>query len=88
MADKTEPREPTFEEAVTADWRNAYERDIQSMSPVQKFALKQAWDAVEKSKPDTERDFARKVSRMGNNEFNALVSDVTYDASRAKSGLK
>jgi hypothetical protein len=85
MAEKTEP---SFEEAVKDDWRAAYARDIQSMSPVQKFALKQAWDEAESSKPDSERDFARKVSRMSNNDFNALVSDVTYDAQRATSKMK
>jgi hypothetical protein len=40
MAEKPEP---SFEEAITNDWKNAYQLDIVNMSPVQKFALKQAW---------------------------------------------
>ena len=84
----TEKTDPSFEEAVTNEWKNEYQFDIKNMSPVQKFALRQAWDEVESSKPDSERDFARKVSRMNNNEFNALVSDMTYDAQRATSKMK
>jgi hypothetical protein len=84
----TEKPEPSFEEAVTNEWKTAYQFDIKNMSQIQKFALRQAWDEVESSKPDSERDFARKVSRMNNNEFNALVSDMTYDAQRATSKMK
>ena len=78
----TDKAEPSFEEAVTQDWKNAYSHDIQNMSPLQKHALQEAWRESESKKPDTERDFARKVSRMPNSEFNALVSDLTYDAGR------
>jgi hypothetical protein len=81
-------KEPSFEEAVKDDWRAAYARDIQSMSPVQKFALKQAWDEVESKSASAAHDFDRKIARMSNNDFNALVSDVTYDAQRATSKMK
>lgn len=81
-------KEQSFEEAVTADWQNAFRQDIASMSPVQKFALKKAWDDVEKQNTSAANDFEKKVARMGNDEFNRLVADVTYDASRATQKMK
>ena len=80
MTDKTEP---SFEEAVAADWRNAYAQDISNMSPVQKHALKAAWREIESKNAETpQRDFDRKLSRMGDGEFNRLVADITYDATQ------
>jgi hypothetical protein len=82
----TEKTDPSFEEAVAADWKNAYATDIERMSPVQKHALQAAWREVESSKPDSERDFASKVSRMGRGEYDEYVSNAIYDAERAKAG--
>jgi hypothetical protein len=83
MTGKTDP---SFEEAITSEWKNAYQFDIKNMSPVQKHALRQAWDEVQNNTPDAQRDFERKVARMGRGEYDEYVSNTIYDAERAKAG--
>jgi hypothetical protein len=84
----TEKTEPSFEEAVAADWKNAYAQDISNMGPVQKHALQAAWREVESKNTDKSQDFERKIARMGSSEFNNLVADLTYDAQRPTSKMK
>jgi hypothetical protein len=81
-------KEPSFEEAVENDWYNAFTRDFENLTPVQRHALNRAKRDFESKSASAAHDFDRKIARMSNNDFNALVSDVTYDASRAKSGMK
>jgi hypothetical protein len=85
MAEKTEP---SFEEAVENDYYGAFTRDFVNMSPVQLHALNRAKRDFESKSASAAHDFDRKIARMSNNDFNALVSDVTYDAQRATSKMK
>jgi hypothetical protein len=78
----TEKSEPSWEEAVAADWKNAYAQDISNMTPVQKHALQVAWREVESKNMDKSQDFERKIARMPSGEFNNLVSDLIYDATK------
>ena len=83
MAEKSEP---SFEEAVTIEWKDAYQRDIVSMSPVQKFALKQAWAEVESKTVAAAREPDRQIARMGTSEFNNFAADEIHKADLAKAG--
>ena len=79
-------KEPSFEEAVTIEWKDVYQRDIVSMSPVQKYALKQAWAEVESKTAAAARAPDRVIARMGTSEFNNFAADEIYKADLAKAG--
>jgi hypothetical protein len=83
MAEKSAP---SFEEAVTIEWKDAYQRDIVGMSPVQKYALKQAWAEVESKAADAARGPDRAIARMGTSEFNNFAADEIHKADLAKAG--
>jgi hypothetical protein len=83
MAEKSEP---SFEEAVAADWENAFDRDFAVMTPIQKLALERSREKDRRKSVEAAHDGDRKISRMSRSEFERYSADAIYEADLAKAG--
>ena len=79
-------KELSFEEAVAADWENAFDRDFAVMTPIQKLALERSREKDKRKSVEAAHDGDRKIARMGTSEFNNFASDEIYKADLAKAG--
>jgi hypothetical protein len=79
-------KELSFEEAVAADWENAFDRDFAVMTPIQKLALERSREKDKRKSVEAAHDGDRKIARMGTSEFNNFAADEIHKADLAKSG--
>ena len=79
-------KELSFEEAVAADWENAFDRDFAVMTPIQKLALERSREKDKRKSVEAAHDGDRKIARMGTSEFNNFAADEIHKADLAKAG--